>query len=46
MGLAPIVGVISAMDILTPKNKCDYLWISFLVLGILGGTRFYDLLMR
>ena len=46
MGLALVVGVISAMDILTTTDTCDYFWIKFLVLEILVGTRFYDLLMR
>ena len=45
MGLALFVGVISAMDILTTTDTCDYLWIKFFVLGILVGTRFYDLLI-
>ena len=46
MGLALAVGAISAMDILTTTDTCDYLWIKFFVLGILVGTGFYDLLMR
>ena len=46
MGLAHVVGVISAMEILTTTDTCDYLWIRFVVLGISVGTRFYDLLMR
>ncbi len=46
MGLALVVGAISAMDILTTTDTCDYLWIRLFVLGILVGTRFYDLLMR
>lgn len=46
MGLALVVGAISAMDILTTTDTCDYLWIKFFVLGISIGTRFYDLLMR
>ena len=39
------LGAISAMDILTTMDTCDYLWIKFFVLGILVGTGFYDLLM-
>ena len=46
MGLALVVGAISAMDILTTMDKCDYLWIRFFVLCILFGTGFYDLLMQ
>ena len=47
MGLALAVGAISAMDILTTMDTCDYLWIRFIfVLDILVGARFYDLLMR
>ena len=34
MGLALIVGVISAMDILTTTDTCDYLSIKFLSLTI------------
>ena len=34
MGLALVVDVISAMDILTTMYTCDYLWIRFFVLGI------------
>ena len=45
MGLALVVGVISAMYILITINTCDYLWIKNFVLGNLVGTRFYDLLM-
>ena len=45
MGLALVVGAISAMDILTTTDTCDYLWIRFFVLGISVGTGFYDLLM-
>ena len=46
MGLAVVVGAISAMDILTTMDICDYLWIRFfLCLAFLVGTRFYDLLM-
>ena len=41
-----VVGAISAMDILTTTDTCDYLWIRFFVLGILVGTGFYDLLMQ
>ena len=44
-GLALVVGVIVAMDILTTIDTCDYLWIRFFVLEISVGTRFYDLLM-
>ena len=29
MGWAIVVGVISAMDILTTTDTCDYLWIGF-----------------
>ena len=29
MGLALVMGVISAMDILTTTDTCDYLWINF-----------------
>ena len=32
MGLALVVGAISAMDILTTTDTCDYLWIRFLCL--------------
>ena len=32
MGLALDVGAISAMDILTTTDTCDYLWIEFLCL--------------
>ena len=32
MGLALAVGAISAMDILTTTDTCDYLWIRFLCL--------------
>ena len=46
MGLALAVGAISAMEILTTMDTCDYLWIRVFVLGISVGTRFYDLLMR
>ena len=46
MDLALVVGDISAMDILTTINACDYLWIKFFVLEISVGTRFYDLLMQ
>ena len=45
MGLALVVGAISAMEILTTTDTCDYLWIRFFVLGILVGIGFYDLLM-
>ena len=45
MGLALAMGSISAMDILTTTDTCDYLWIRFFVLGISVGTIFYDLLM-
>ena len=45
MDLALVVGVVSAMDILTTMNTCDYLWIKFFVLGISVGTGFYDLLI-
>ena len=44
-GLALAVGTISAMDILTTMDTCDYLWIKFFVLRILVGTILYDLLM-
>ena len=43
--MALVVGVISAMDILTTIDTCDYLWIKFFMLDILVGTQFYDLLM-
>ena len=33
MGLTLVVGVISAMDILTTTNIFDYLWIRFLCLS-------------
>ena len=33
MGLALVVGVISAIDILTTMDTCDYLWIRFLCLA-------------
>ena len=46
MGLALAVGAISAMDILTTMDTCDYLWIRFFVFGILVGIGFYDLLMQ
>ena len=46
MGLALDVGAISAMDILTTTDTCDYLWIRFFVLHILVGTKFYDLIMQ
>ena len=42
MVLALSVGFISAMDILTTMDTCDYLWIRFFVLGILVGIGFYD----
>ena len=42
MGLALTLGAISAMDILTTMDTCDYLWIVFFVLGILVGIEFYD----
>ena len=29
MGLAPTMGVISAIDFLTTTDTCDYLWIKF-----------------
>ena len=45
MIFALAVGAISAMDILTTTDTCDYLWIIFFVLGILVGIGFYDLLM-
>ena len=45
MGLALVVGVISAMDILTTTYTHDYHWIRFFVLEISAGIRFYDLLM-
>ena len=45
MSLALLVGVISAMDILTTVDICDYLWIRFFVLVISIGIGFYDLLM-
>ena len=45
MGLARVMGVILAMDILITIDTFDYLWIGFFVLGISVGTRFYDLLM-
>ena len=32
MGLTLVVGAISAMDILTTTDTCDYLWIRFLCL--------------
>ena len=35
MGLALVVGSISAMDILTTTDTCDYLWIRFLCLEFL-----------
>ena len=44
--LALAVGAISAMDILTTTDTCDYLWIRLFVLGILVGIGFYDLLMQ
>ena len=44
--LALVVGAISAMDILTTTDTCDYLWINVFVLDISVGTRFYDLLMQ
>ena len=46
MGLPLVVGVVSAMDILTTIDTCDYLWIMFFVLVILVGIGFYDLLMQ
>ena len=46
MGLALVVGVILAMDILTTTDTCDYLWIEFFVLGISVGTGCYDRLMK
>ena len=46
MGLALIVGTISAMDILTTIDACYYLWIRLFVLDISIGIEFYDLLMR
>ena len=45
MGLALGVGVISAMNILTTMDACDYLWIGVFLLGISVGMGFYDLLM-
>ena len=45
MGLTLDVGAISAMEILTTTDTCDYLWIGVFVLGVSVGTRFYDLLM-
>ena len=33
MSLALVVGVVSAMDILTTTDTCDYLWINFLCLA-------------
>ena len=46
MGLALVVGAISAMEILTTSDTCDYLWIRFfLCLAFSVGTGFYDLLM-
>ena len=38
MGLALVVGVVLAMDILTTTDTCDYLWIRFFVLDISIGT--------
>ena len=46
MGLALAVGAISAMDILTTMDTCDYHWIRLFVIGISVGIGFYDLLMR
>ena len=45
MVLALAVGVISAMDILTTIDTCDYLWINLFVLDISVGIGFYDLLI-
>ena len=45
MGLALAVGTISAMDILTTMDTCDYLWIKFFVLSISIGIVLYDLLV-
>ena len=33
MGLALSMGIISAMEILTTTDTCDYLWIRFLCLA-------------
>ena len=46
MGLTLVVGAISAIDILTTIDTCDYIWIRFFFLRILVGIIFYDLLMR
>ena len=46
MGLALVMCPISAMDILTITDTCDYLGIRFFVLDISIGTRFYVLLIR
>ena len=46
MGLALAMGAISAMDILTTTDTCDYLWIRLFVLDISVGIGFYDLLMQ
>ena len=46
MGLALVVGAISAMNILTTTDTCDYLWIRFFVLDISVGNKNYDLLMQ